>query len=310
MAYYTVGDRIRDARERQKYSQEELSYGICTPSTLSRIENGLQVPGKKILEGLMQRLGIGDGMDAVYLNREELERHELERRLVRSLGREDFEEAGKLIRLLEGSLQGAVRKDYGMRMVEQYVRFAQVMVWKHEGEKAENVLKMLLDTIRMTIPEFDGVHVKGRLLTFHEISILNNIGCAYHDMGDLWNGVRLLFELKEYIEGHTPGSEEMSVKYPMILQNLSNWMGQEKKFKDALHLCQTGIDYCIEHGKMHIFPMLVCNKACALAELGQYDLSRKYFRQSIVMLQAINQQERAEETRKYAEAHYNIKVKL
>ncbi len=87
MAYYTVGDRIRDMRERQKYSQEELSYGICTPSTLSRIENGLQVPGKKILEGLMQRLGIGDGMDVVYLSREELERYELERRLVRSLGR-------------------------------------------------------------------------------------------------------------------------------------------------------------------------------------------------------------------------------
>ena len=58
MAYYTVGELIRDARERQKYSQEELSYGICTTSTLSRIENGLQVPGRKILEGLMQRLGL------------------------------------------------------------------------------------------------------------------------------------------------------------------------------------------------------------------------------------------------------------
>ncbi len=53
MAHYAVGSLIRDARERQKYSQEELSYGICTASTLSRIENGVQAPGKRILEALM-----------------------------------------------------------------------------------------------------------------------------------------------------------------------------------------------------------------------------------------------------------------
>ena len=307
MAYYTVGARVRDVRERQKYSQEELSYGICTPSTLSRIENGLQVPGKKILEGLMQRLGIGDGMNHAYLSKEEMERYELERRLVRCLGREEYGEAGRLASQMEEKLERAARKDYGMKMVDQYVRFAQVMVRKSQGEDAECVFQMLLDIIRITIPDFDGIHIRDRLLTFHEISILNNIGCAYHDKGELWNGVRLLFELKEYIEGHTPGGEEMSVKYPMILQNLSSWMGQERMYSDALALCQTGIDYCIEHGKLHVFPMLLCNKACALAELGQYDLSRQCFGQAVAILQAMNQQERAEQTRKYAELHYGIK---
>ena len=53
MSNYTIGEVLRDLRERQKYSQEEVSYGICTPSTLSRTENVLQIPGKKILEGLM-----------------------------------------------------------------------------------------------------------------------------------------------------------------------------------------------------------------------------------------------------------------
>ena len=57
MAYDTIGDLLRDARERQNYSQEEVCYGICTSSTLSRIENGLQAPGKKLLEGLMEKIG-------------------------------------------------------------------------------------------------------------------------------------------------------------------------------------------------------------------------------------------------------------
>ena len=306
MSNYTIGEVLRDLRERQKYSQEEVSYGICTPSTLSRIENGLQIPGKKILEGLMQRLGMGGGMGVAYQNREEMERHQLERRLTRSLGRGDFAEVKRLIRLIEENIQKAVRKDYGLKMVEQYVRFARIMVKKREGEAPEQVLWMLMEVIRMTIPDFDGIHLQDRLLTFHEISILDNIGCAYHDKGDLWSGVRLLFELKEYREGHALGGEGLSVKYPVILQNLSSWMEQEKRFEDALHLCQAGIDYCIEHGRLHVFPMLIRNKACALAGMGQYDLARQCFRQSIAMLQAMNQQERAEEMKKYAEVNYGI----
>lgn len=300
MAYYTVGDMIRDARERQKYSQEELSYGICTASTLSRIENGLQVPGKKILEGLMQRLGIVDRIYNVYLNQEELKRYEVEQQLTRSLAKGDFEQAQELIECMESLLQKNSGKDHSLKIEEQYLRFARILIEKNKGESPEQILGKLLDTIRMTISDFDGIHIGSRLLTFHEISILNNIGCTYHNMGNLWNALRLLFELKEYMENHTLSAEEMSVKYPMILQNLSSWLGQEGMYQDALHLCQTGIDFCIEHGKLHTFPMLLCNKACALAELGQYDMSKECFVQSIAVFQAINQQERAEQVRKYA----------
>lgn len=307
MAHYTVGDLIRDARERQKYSQEELSYGICTASTLSRIENGLQVPGKKILEGLMQRLGIVDRIYNIYLNQEELKRSELERQLTRCLAKGEFERSEELVERMEDMIGSVSGKEYNLKMEQQYLRFARILIQKHKGESAEHILEMLLGAVRMTIPDFDGVHIKTRLLTFHEISILNNIGCAYHNMGKMWNGLQLLFELKEYMEKHTLSGEEMSEKYPMILQNLSSWLGQEGMYQDALHLCQTGIDFCIEHGKLHIFPMLLCNKACALAELRQYDVSKECFNQSITMFQAIGQQERAEQVKKYAHMHYGIK---
>lgn len=47
---------MREARERQGYSQEEACYGICTALALSRIENGQRVPGKKILTDLLEEL--------------------------------------------------------------------------------------------------------------------------------------------------------------------------------------------------------------------------------------------------------------
>ena len=41
MAVYVVGEYLREMRTRRGYSQEAVSYNICTPATLSRIENGL-----------------------------------------------------------------------------------------------------------------------------------------------------------------------------------------------------------------------------------------------------------------------------
>lgn len=240
MGHYMLGTLIRDARERQKFSQEELSYGICTSSTLSRIENGVQMPGKKILEGLLQRLGITDQICDIYHSREELERYEMEQNLVRCLGKKQFAEAERLADLLEDKIQKVQNKEYSRKMEDQYLKFARILIRKHQGESTQNILRQLLEVIHMTIPDFDGVHIKTRLLTYHEISILNNIGCCYHTIGRKWDAFQLLLELKEYMEKYLLNGQELSVKYPMILQNLSSWMGQEGYYEDALELCQIG----------------------------------------------------------------------
>lgn len=305
---YTIGELIREARERQNYSQEELCYGICTASTLSRIENGQQVPGKKILEGLMQRLGTVDRIYNVYANKEERERYELEQQLARSLGNRDYGQAESLVSCMEKKIAQSPGKPSCRNMEEQYLAFANVLIQKQKGKGTNWVLKGLLDAIHMTIPDFDGIHIKSRLLTYHEIAILNNIGCAYHSLGKVMDAVQLLLGLKEYMERHILGSDEMSLKYPMVLQNLSSWLGQEGMYQDALALCQAGLDYCIKYGRLHTFPMLLCNKACALAELGQYDMAKENFLQSIAIFQAVNQQEHAEQVKTYASTHYGITV--
>ena len=56
MSNYLIGDYIRDTRLRRGYTQEQLSFGICTTASLSRIETGAQAPGKHILDALMNVL--------------------------------------------------------------------------------------------------------------------------------------------------------------------------------------------------------------------------------------------------------------
>ncbi|MEG0962966.1 MAG: helix-turn-helix transcriptional regulator [Lachnospiraceae bacterium] len=308
MANFTVGNMIREARIRQKISQEELSDGICTPSTLSRIENGVQMPGKRILEALTQRLGITETIYNTYSNPQEIELYEVEQNLMRSLGKRDFTQAQLLKEKLKQKVKQIKKKDIGIRMEEQYLLFAEAMI---EGEKRSidiTILEKLIQALRITVPEFDGKHIKNHLLTFQEITILNNIACVYYALGKRLEAIRLLIEVKEYIEFHVQEGEASSVKYPMVIQNIATWLGKAGQYEEVLKFCQAGIAYCIEYGKLSVFPLLLFNQACALAELGQVRYAEMKFHESAIIFQATNQREYAEKVKTYTQIHYHMTV--
>lgn len=308
MANYTIGEVLRETRERKKYSQEEVCYGICTPSTLSRIENGVQVPGRRILEALTQRLGITDNLYTTYTGREELELYESGKKLMRSLGHGDDTRTEWLTEQLEDKISRMENYGANVRMEEQYLLFARAIIQKHKGVENRKVLEMMLQAVRVTMPDFDGIHLRNRLLTFSEITILNNISCMYHKMGRIMEAFRLIIRLKEYMEENISDEEEKASKYPMIIQNMVSWMSQEGRYEDALVLCESGLECCIEYGKMKVFPMLLYNKSALLAETGQLDESRRCFRQTIAVFQAINQHRQAEDIRIYANRDYKLNL--
>lgn len=52
-----MGEVIRSLRKRAHMTQEELAEGICSSVSISRIENGNQMPSSAVLEALLARLG-------------------------------------------------------------------------------------------------------------------------------------------------------------------------------------------------------------------------------------------------------------
>lgn len=308
MSNYTIGEILRDTRERRRCSQEEVCYGICTPSTLSRIENGMQIPSRRTLEALMQRLGITDNLYTVYMGKEEMELYQTGKRLMRSIGHGAYTDAEHLVQQLEQKLKHTERRECNAGMEKQYILFARAILQKHKGAKREEVLEMMVEAAQITMPDFDGVRVKNRFLTFQEITILNNISCIYHEMGRIVEAFRIIVVLKEYMEEHIIDEEEKAKKYPMIIQNMVSWLSQEGKYKDALNLCESGLNCCIEHGKMKVFPMLLYNKSALLAETGQLEKSRKCFLQTIAIFQAINQHRQAEDIRCFANRDYKLNL--
>ena len=174
MATYIIGDFIRETRIRKGYTQEEVSYGICTPASLSRIENGMQAPGRYILDKLMERLGMENSVFNVFVSKEEMELYERVQEMVRNMADGNFEELERQIQKVEDM----TRKT--SQLERQYLYFAKAELLRHKKGKSEEVTELLLKAVHITLPQFDGkTPLYDNLLTFDEIMIINALSLIH-----------------------------------------------------------------------------------------------------------------------------------
>lgn len=67
------------------------------------------------------------------------------------------------------------------------------------------------------------------------------------------NAIHLDMWLKEYMENKIVDGKMKTAKYPMILYNLSCWLGVENCHAEALKMAEQGINFCIEYGNLAFF---------------------------------------------------------
>lgn len=70
------GQLIKYTRQQQKLKQDDVAFGICTPSYLSRIENGVVIAEYALYELLFDRLGI-DLTETMHSEHDRLQHYEL-----------------------------------------------------------------------------------------------------------------------------------------------------------------------------------------------------------------------------------------
>lgn len=301
MPKYLLGDFIKETRTRQGYSQEDICFNICTTASLSRIENGKQIPGRCILDKLLERLGTENNVFNIFISKEDMIFYEAVQEMVRSMADENFEELEKQIHRMEKMTKGA------SELERQYLYFAKAELLWRKGESKEDAWNMLMKAIHVTLPQFDGKNpLRNTLLTFDEIMIINSIAVknAKENKIDIALGLELW--LKEHLEERMFDGKQKTAKYPVIIYNLSNWMGKMGRFSEALEMSQKGVEFCIKYGNLTSLPRLLFNQACALAELKEIDAARKCFQQSAVIFETMKQYEKAQMTTDWCKTHYNI----
>lgn len=100
-----TNELIREMRISRKMSQEELSAGICTQETLSRIENGMRSPNEKKLYQMLKRLGLEHERYYGYIIADNYELYEKARKYKRGFDNKKVEESEQIIHELSNELE-------------------------------------------------------------------------------------------------------------------------------------------------------------------------------------------------------------
>jgi len=147
MAVYVVGDFLRETRLRRGYTQEEVSYGICTPASLSRIENGAQKPGRLILEKLFERLGTENNLFNSFVSREEMELYSAIQSLIRDITDEDVTKLEEHISIVEKLATNASELEH------QCLYFAKGELARQKEKDDSKAMELYLKAIHVTLPK-------------------------------------------------------------------------------------------------------------------------------------------------------------
>lgn len=266
MEIYGIGQRIREERVRQKFSQEELSYGICAVSTLSRLENGVQRPGLKVQEALLERLGCSTENLVFFADEDEVKKHFLEVDMGFHLMNHEYdlqkelEEYEKLIQVRGAETN--LERQYSLMVKALYET-------RVKGRPREQGYAMLKKAILLTMPDFKVKDLYAiRLMTLTEINILNNMAVMLYEMESTGLAIKYMYFLVDYLERNKLSKDILAKRYPMLLVNLAKLEVKIGDYRHAFSWCQKGIAFCRECGRMMPLAQFYYYQAVVYAKFG------------------------------------------
>lgn len=175
------GEEIRRVRLERGLTQERLSEGICSPSTLSRIENGSQVPSRRTFRLLMERLDGPDYSYAHFLSPKEYRRERVKEEMLEAMEYRQIDRMKDLLGEMEDLMEGGDRKH------TQFFEMSKLVCFEMCGASRQDYVSRCLQILEIGRPgwreEVDLRIAWGRLDVMRgdwvEMWILNNLAIGY-----------------------------------------------------------------------------------------------------------------------------------
>lgn len=175
MANYRVRDVIRLTRKAAGITQEQLSDGICSVETLSRIENGKHAVKRETYSQLMAKMGRDTSRCYALCMSKDMELLEERIWLEDALSKFDYREADRYLSILK-------RKIADTPMNQQYIaRIEGLLDYRNKRIDAEEWIKREENAIRLTVPEYEKylfIEKKEDAFPFTELEILTLMSLA------------------------------------------------------------------------------------------------------------------------------------
>lgn len=259
MEVYNMGEVIQKRRKSLGITQEQLSEGICSVQTLSRVENGKNRISWEKFKKLMERLGMPSEKYSLVIEVDDIESIEFEKEIFQLINKQEYENAYILFHKLEKKL------DKNEKSNQQYLLgIGAILDYQLKKISLQEKMKQLEDAIQITIPCYECRVLKNGVYTRIEIIILYNIALCFQEK-DEKKGIRLLKELEEYLEEISINNREYKKLKVVILYNLSHLLRQNGNYEESKKVGNMGVNEGISSTQGNILLLELYNQLYILS---------------------------------------------
>lgn len=305
MSVFQLGPILKARREELGLSQEDLADGICAVPTLSRIENGERMPTKNHFEMLMQRLGYSAMSLDFFTDKKDFLIYELKFKTRQAYVAKNLPLAKKFLDKLEKTLEKPTKID------EQFILLHHVLLNLHQFSNSEK-LKQLEIAIQLTCPKYKDGNIP-QVLSYDEIILLNNIAICCDTLGDRTRAISILTILKEYYDHHVISEEEALRTQPMVLYNLSKFLGLSGRYDECIEICDQGIRLARMTGRCPLLGETLFNRAWAYIQrnrVGDKEIAERTLKHAIYFSCAMEKQQIVETMQNFYEETYGKSISV
>lgn len=300
---WTIGEIIKQVREEKKITILQLSRGLCSPATLSRIEADKREMDMMTASILFERLGYNLDKFEFYGSQEECEQYD------KRLSIQKHKEAKELNQMERELLEyQAEIGENPPSLQDQFIKKMWGFLAFQTGDY-EKAVQCLEEAIRLTVPDWQGEWKKLTILGLTELEILRLLADVYSKTGREDEAYFIRCSILEYLDKQNECKEQFAELYTGVACKVLPYLVEKGEFQKGVSLCERGIEILSNIVRMYYWPDLLYWKGiCLEKQMESGKACREQviaaYREAYYIYRLFSQNEKAEEIRIYLEENY------
>ena len=301
MEFQYTGRIIKEFRTRKKLSQEKLAeLCLCSVTTISRIETGIQLPSRSLVDMIFQKLGYTSNANSALTTNVEFQRYLIEKQMSTLVSQGNHDIADLL------NDYNGIAKDMTVLEKQTYLFYSAVYDTEHEVS-AEKVLAKYNEALNLTFEDYWKIQrskERDIYLTQNELLIISNIAIEKYSLGKADEAISIMEDLKEYYKKNFVDEKEIEKHFAVVLLSLGNWYDDKGEQEKALEMCEQGILYCSKAA----LPSFIVNKGYCLYKMGNKEEGISMVKDGAKLLAYLHQEERLKIVKQHTKQFFGIDI--
>lgn len=249
-----MGEIIFKIREAEGIAQNVLCEGICSASTLSRLEWEGRNISQWLIDALLQRLGKSQDSFWSIINISDYKLMEQRREIWNNILCGDYEKAKKGTKDYEERIKV---NSNNLQVHMQFVHECWGMIYGREENNWKAAIGLLTNSITNTVSDFTIEKVKSFLLGRDEIFMILLLAEAYEKSNIPEISKQLLVGLMENMKQKIWDEEEKVKIYPKVVRRYIEVLKKEDKYEEVISLSRDATELLIENGVIFLLVELM-----------------------------------------------------